>query len=227
MENINEDKTEKFDMERFIPSETYRKFLRDNHITLTARQAAKLISRSRRPFEERWEGYRELIRSELTDDELRGKLQTIVRMYSDGSDDDPDTESDAYSDAEDYIENIFADFPLCFKNGDIVHAVNDHRLEGRYGIMHVFPDREERIARLKSMPGMTPDDEELVEFMDEDGEFGHSHMLVTELEKVEWDEIPEHLQLVLECASDLVNGVGTIDALQYAIIEMKNNGRTS
>ena len=317
MENMNKDK---IDMEHFIPSETYKKFLKDKHINLTPRQAAKLINRSKCSFEERWMGFKELIRSELTDDELREKLQTIVdyemafvgcecaehesavyileeyvpeddyerneigafasirqaerlgwktgnefvitrhitevlseeklsefedqlcqggyidtnhqafyyntegklwsidRMYGE----DDVTEYDAYSDAKDYIENIFADFPLCFKNGDIVRTVSDHRLEGRYGIMHVFPDREEQIARLNSIPGMVPDDEELVEFMDEDGEFGHCHMLVAELERVEDDKIPKRLQLVLECASDLVKGRETIDALQYAILRMKN-----
>ena len=62
----------------FIPSKTYKIFLHDKNIELTPWQKAKLICRSHRSFEERWAGYRELIASDKTDDELRKALERIV-----------------------------------------------------------------------------------------------------------------------------------------------------
>ncbi len=126
----------------------------------------------------------------------------------------------AYTDADEYVESIYANLPLCFQNGDIIKAVGNKRLSGLGGIFHVSPNRDEQIKRLLAM-NCTPDDEELVEFMDEDGEFSHIHLLVTELELAETGDIPDDQMSVLDCASSLVKGTGTIDALQYSIIGMK------
>ena len=311
------------DIETFIPSQTYKKFLRDSQIELNARQQAKLISISRNSFDDKWIGYRALIASDQTEPALRkalacivdyevnfveeelreqpdtvylleacdpdddfrweemgiysslrvaerfgrkigqeftirrhcikplseeemlraeskiledgcteetngqtfyygsdGRLRNLDHMDDEGETDDP--EYVAYSDALEYVENIFADFPLCFQNGDIIKMSDTYgRWRNAYGIIHIFPDREEQNARILQRTGCTPDDVELVEFMDEDGEFCHEHIPIVELEKVDWDEISEDKRLVLQCAADLVKGRGTIDALQFSILQMK------
>lgn len=310
-------------IETFIPSRTYRKFLQDSQIELSASQKAKLIYISRNALEDKWAGYRDLIVSDLTAPVLRNMLECIVgyeekfveeelqeradavyllgacdpeddfrwkemgiyssiraaerfgrktshaftikrhcikplteeemvreedKILKDGYPDETNeqtfyygedgrlsnldhmdneggsdaTRYDAYSDAVEYVENIFADFPLCFQNGDIIRMSDTHgRWRNAYGIIHVFPDREEQNTRILQRMGCSPDDVELVEFMDEDGEFSHEHIPIVELEQADWDEIPKDKQLVLQCASDLVKGRGTIDALQFSILQMR------
>ncbi len=310
-------------IEKFIPSQTYKKFLQDSQIELSASQQAKLISISRNSFDDKWTGYRALLSSYQTEPALRkalacivdyevsfvdnelqerpdtvylldvrdpdddfrweemgiyssfraaerfgrktgqeftirrhcikplteeemlrveikiledgcpedtngqafyygadGELRNLDRMCNEGENDDP--EYAAYSDALEYVENIFADFPLCFQNGDIIKMSDAYgRWKNAYGIIHIFPDREEQNARILQRTGCAPDDVELVEFMDEDGEFCHEHIPIVELEKADLDEILEGKRLVLRCAADLVKGRGTIDALQFSILQMK------
>ena len=149
-----------------------------------------------------------------------GWLRNLDHMDNEGGSDDP--EYDAYSGAVEYIENVFADFPLCFQNGDIIRMSDTHgRWRNAYGIIHVFPDRKEQNERILQRAGCSPDDVELVELMDEDGEFSHEHIPIVELEMADWNEIPKDKQLVLQCASDLVKGRGTIDALQFSILQMR------
>lgn len=310
-------------IEKFIPSQTYKKFLQENQIELSACQKAKLIYISRTSLEDKWAGYRDLIASDKTDPSLQKALERIVdyeekyvkealnerpdavyllemcdpeddfrweemgiyssiraaerfgrktghgftvrrhcvkplteeemlrvedailkngypeetneqsfyygadgglrnldRMDNEGGSNDP--EYDMYADAVEYVENIFADFPLCFRNGDVIKMSNGNgRLRNAYGFIHVFPDRKEQNERILQISGCTPDDVELVEFMDEDGEFSHEHIPIVELEKADWDKISKDKQFVLRCASDLIKGRGTIDALQFSILQMK------
>lgn len=311
------------DIETYIPSQTYIKFLRDSRIELNVSQMAKLLYISRNALEDKWAGYRALIASDKIEPVLRktleciigyeekfvegelqersdtvyilealdpeddfrweemgiyaslraaerlgrktgqeftirrhcvkplieeevlraeekilkegcpeetceqifyygadGRLRNLDHMDNEGGSDNP--EYDAYSDAVEYVENIFADFPLCFQNGDIIRMSDTYgRWRNAYGIIHVFPDRKEQNERILQRAGCSPDDVELVEFMDEDGEFSHEHIPVVELEMADWDEIPKDKQLVLRCASDLVKGRGTIDVVQFCILQMK------
>ena len=91
---------------------------------------------------------------------------------------------------------------------------------GRCGIFHIYPDRDEQINRLLAA-NCTPDDEELVEFMDEDYEFSHEHLLVTELELADIEDIPKEQRSGLDCAAALIKGSGTIDAFEFSILEMR------
>ncbi len=313
----------------FIPSQTYKKFLQESQIELSARQQAKLICISRNSFDDKRAGYRALLASDQTEpvlrkvlacivdyeakfleEELRERPDTVYLLEIRDSDDDfrweemgiysslrvaerfgrktgqeftirrhcikPLTEEELlrvegeilkdgypgetdeqtfyygadgrlrnldhmdneggpdkpeyamYSEAVEYVENIFADFPICFQNGDIIKVQNAYgRWRNAYGIIHIFPDREEQNARILQRTGCVPDDVELVEFMDEGGEFSHEHIPIVELEKADWDEVPEDKRLVLQCAADLVKGRGTIDALQFSILQMKRGYRTS
>lgn len=322
---MSDRKISMINIETFIPSQSYKRFLREGQLKLSTRQKAKLIYISHNAFEDKWAAYRDLIASDqsesplreilacivdyeekfvkaelgerldkvytlevcdpendfqwetigiyaslrtaerigrktshefmirrhcirpLTEDEIicmedkiakdgypeetdeqclyygaDGRLRNLDRMYHEGESNDP--EYDAYADAAAYVENIFADFPLCFQNGDVIKALDNGRgPRNVYGIIHVFSDREEQNDRILRIAGCSPDDVELVEFMDEGGEFGHEHIPITELEKADWDELPKDKQLVLQCAADLIRGRGTIDALQYSILRMKKN----
>ena len=310
-----------FSIDDFIPSKTYREFLKKNKIELTPKQIAKLIYKYGKTFDQRWKGYQNLIDDPRTESDLaenlriiidyekafvkqelkekpdsiyvldefdqendyercevgvfpsikvakkigkiighkfyikrhtlkeysdeeikqyavnyldnwigdtfdqefsydeKGNLKTIDYMYIKGEEEN--IKNSRYSEAIDSLESIFGNYPLCFKNGDIIKNEERHYLKGRYGIIHIRQDREKEILRIASIPGATPDDELLTEFMDEDGEFGHSHLMVTELERVETDEIPEEKREVLFSASALIKGESTIDELQYCIIRMK------
>lgn len=43
----------------------------------------------------------------------------------------------------------------------------------------------------------------------------HDHILITELEHAESDSIPEQQRIVIDAASRLVKGMGSIDEFQY------------
>ena len=66
------------DIETFIPSQTYKGFLRENQLELNACQKAKLIYISHKSFEDKWVGYRNLIATERTAPILWKMLEYIV-----------------------------------------------------------------------------------------------------------------------------------------------------
>lgn len=310
------------DLERIIPSASYRAYLKENDIDLSSLQLAKLIYVSDEPMEWKWSAYRSLIAAEKADTKLCEQLQAIIAYeevfvkaelkekpgavykleefdsedrqwnemgiyvsihdaerigrkighdfsitrylpkkfsekefsaieerlkesgYLDTADqtffynaegqltsmnrmnDAGSEESESYrryTDADEWISRIFADFPICFKNGNIIRSTGTYGTEGLYGIVHIFPNREEENKRIAAIPGLVPDDELLTEFLYKDGYFEHHHILVTELEKVDLEQIPESQRDVLICASTLLNGRGTFQDLQYMIAEMKRN----
>ncbi len=124
-----------------------------------------------------------------------------------------------HSKAENYIgDEYFMDLPIPFKNGDIVEGLDPNHID-TYGIIFIPDDMKEHDKRLMA-DGYTPDDEMRVEFIYDNGEFGHSHILITDMDLVDdMDEIPQKYRMTLACASDLVKGKGgsSIGWLQYFI----------
>ena len=122
---------------------------------------------------------------------------------------------DKYCEAESYIEDYFMNLPIPFKNGDIVKSL---KYDDKYGIIFIPNDIEEYHKQL-IRKGCTPDDEMLAEFINDNGDFGHDHLLVTQMELANKDEIPEKYHDILVCASDTVNGSGhgSLQCLQYFI----------
>ena len=149
-----------------------------------------------------------------------GKLK---QLYYTNKGDGDNKEYSLYEKADDSLEDIFADYPLCFENGDVIIDTYQRYLKEHYGIIHIRPDRLEEIKRISSIPRMHPDDEYLTEFLYNDGEFGHDHLMVTELERVDIDDksIPYEVKDILYGASLLAKGRGTIEYLQYCSSQMK------
>ena len=121
-----------------------------------------------------------------------------------------ESEFDMYFDNE-----IYRNFPCPFDNGDYIREVS----RGEFGIMHVNPDREKWLENLLSR-GIIPEDEEYCEFPDEDGEFCHGHFMSADLERITLEDIPEEMRDLMEAASYLVKGKGSIDDFQYRLMEM-------
>jgi len=209
--------------ELLIPSKTYRDFLQKNGIELTPRQRVKLVYYSSASKQKKLKEYRKLMTLvQDTDPKLYQCLDTIVSCESGKHvTDSPDSpEYKALMEAEINLVNTYAGYPLCLENGEMIRLAGCKKGLERYGIIHVFPDREEFLQRLLSK-GVDPDDEEYVEFVDNAGRFYHSHVLITRLERVKPEQIPEELLQVLDAASSLVKGEGTIEGLQYEIDRMK------
>ena len=124
-----------------------------------------------------------------------------------------------HSEATDYINyEYFMNLPIPFKHGDIVKGLDPRHID-TYGIIFIDPNMEEHDKRLIA-EGYTPDDEMRAEFIYDNGEFGHSHILITDMDLVDdINEIPKKYRMALVCASDLVKGKGggSIECMQYYI----------
>lgn len=119
-----------------------------------------------------------------------------------------------HSKAKNYInDEYFMNLPIPFKNGDIVKSLKH---DDEYGIIFIPNDMEEQ-DKLLIKDGYTPDDEMRAEFIHDNGKFGHDHLLVTEMELANKDEMPERYHDILVCASDIVNGSGhgSLQHLQF------------
>jgi len=126
-------------------------------------------------------------------------------------------------DIEEYLSSVYSEFPFDGSNGMYISVTEEN--EKSYGIYHDFPDHKQHIEKIIKQ-GLVPDEELLVETMDEDGEFGHQHLLPTEFEVLESVyEIPEEKRALLICASELVKGQGTIDSFQYILQAYKRKLR--
>lgn len=128
---------------------------------------------------------------------------------------------DKCSDAEYYIKEYFADFPIPFKNGDIIMRVDGKYPSDEYGILFIPFDNDAYNKRLIEN-GVNPGDEFRAELICDNGEFGHTHLLVTEMDRVDIKEVPEKYRSILGSASDLVtgNGHGSIECLQIDIDDL-------
>ena len=141
---------------------------------------------------------------------------TGIEYYPKEPDEEYERLDDIESDFDMFFENeVFRNFPCPFENGDYIKNI----CRGEFGIMHVDPNREQWLADLLSR-GIVPEDEEYCEFPDEDGEFCHGHFMSADLEKVSLEDIPEEMRDVMEAASFLLKGNGSIDGLQFCIMQM-------
>ena len=68
----------RFSIDDFIPSKTYREFLKKNKIELTPKQIAKLIYKYGKTFAQRWKGYQNLIDDPRTESDLAENLRIII-----------------------------------------------------------------------------------------------------------------------------------------------------
>lgn len=112
----------------------------------------------------------------------------------------------------DYFDEVYCDFPFPFESGDLVRIVSARGTKPDIGI--VYGNDKDKIQSLLSK-GIAPDDELYCEFCDTDGEFDYSSVSPVYLDRVSIEEAPEKLKDVLQSASRLVKGKGSIYDLQF------------
>ena len=111
------------------------------------------------------------------------------------------------------FENAFIPLPHPFKNGDLVSMMGYDGI--KYGVVEDSPERYEQfINRVKrgELFADFSDASITVDFIDEDGDFQHSHISPIFLEKVEWKSLPQSdNKTLLRYAMDLAMGEGALD----------------
>lgn len=130
--------------------------------------------------------------------------------------------------SEDFYE--FFEVPNPFEKGDIVRLVGTED----YGIVATSQKMwRESIAKYKTTEwqkkGIEPDFSDVqirVEFLCEDGTFGHNHINPIDLERYrpeeDWDKSSPMDKLLL-CASDIHRGEGSLDELYFFTMDYRNS----